>query len=108
MRKSIKNIRYKSFFLSIYFSFNSSTVPTLQKPYFYRCWRDMKPSTGATGCCPTGATVNGGAFLFGAALTLETEIYLTDRVVLLAGIRQRLLSGSSAGMFLNDEFLIFN
>jgi hypothetical protein len=47
---------------------------------------------------PDGATVqNGDAFLYGGALTLETEIYLTDRLVLLANVRERLLFGSSVG-----------
>ncbi|KAA6304088.1 hypothetical protein EZS27_044269, partial [termite gut metagenome] len=42
---------------------------------------------------------NGDAFLYGAALTLEAEVYLTDRVVLLANVRERLLAGSSVGKF---------
>jgi len=45
-----------------------------------------------------GATIeNRDAFMFGAALTLETEIYLSDRFVLIANVRERLLSGSSVG-----------
>jgi hypothetical protein len=45
-----------------------------------------------------GATVNNKeAFLYGGALTLETEIYLSDRLVLLCNIRERLLAGSSVG-----------
>ncbi|GHU57489.1 conjugal transfer protein [Bacteroidia bacterium] len=45
-----------------------------------------------------GATINNkDAFLYGGALTLESEIYLTDRLVLLANVRERLLAGSSAG-----------
>jgi len=47
---------------------------------------------------PDGATVNhSDAFLYGGALTLEMEVYLTDRIVLLANIRERLLAGSSVG-----------
>jgi hypothetical protein len=47
-----------------------------------------------------GATIqNGDAFLYGGAVTLETEIYLTDRIVLLANVRERLLAGSSVGKF---------
>jgi hypothetical protein len=47
-----------------------------------------------------GATVNhGDAFLYGGALTLETEIYLSDRIVLLVNVRERLLVGSSTGKF---------
>jgi hypothetical protein len=45
-----------------------------------------------------GATINNAdAFLYGGALTLETEIFITDRLVLLANIRERLLMGSSVG-----------
>jgi hypothetical protein len=47
---------------------------------------------------PDGATINNkDAFLYGGAVTLESEIYLTDRVVLLCNILERLLAGSSAG-----------
>ena len=47
---------------------------------------------------PDGATIlNRDAFLFGTALTLEMEIYVLDRVVLLASVRERLLAGSSVG-----------
>jgi hypothetical protein len=47
---------------------------------------------------PDGATINNAdAFLYGGALTLEAEIYLADRIVLLAGVRERLLAGSSVG-----------
>ena len=53
---------------------------------------------------PDGATIrNQDAFLFGGALTLEMEIYFSDRVVMLANVRQRLLSGSSIGK-LNTQF----
>ncbi|MDR0541179.1 MAG: conjugal transfer protein TraO [Dysgonamonadaceae bacterium] len=45
-----------------------------------------------------GATINNkDAFIYGGALTLEAEIYLSDRIVLLCNIRERLLGGSSAG-----------
>jgi hypothetical protein len=45
-----------------------------------------------------GATINNkDAFLYGGALTLETETYLTDRIVLLVNVRERLLAGSSVG-----------
>jgi hypothetical protein len=47
---------------------------------------------------PDGATIdNKDGFLYGGALTLEAEIYLTDRIVLLANVRERLLTGSSVG-----------
>jgi hypothetical protein len=51
-----------------------------------------------------GATIeNRDVFMFGAALTFEIEIYLSDRLVLLANIRERLLFGSSTGKF-NTQF----
>lgn len=41
----------------------------------------------------------GDAFLYGGALTLELETYITDRIVLLANVRERALWGSSLGVF---------
>ena len=53
---------------------------------------------------PDGATINNAdAFLYGAAITLELETYLTDRLVLLSNVRERLLIGSSIGK-LNTQF----
>jgi hypothetical protein len=53
---------------------------------------------------PDGATItNTDAFLWGAALTLETEIYLSDRLVLIANVPERLLTGSTVGK-LNTQF----
>jgi hypothetical protein len=49
---------------------------------------------------PDGATLNhDGAFIYGGALTLEMEAFLTDRVILLANVRERLLGGSTVGQF---------
>lgn len=39
------------------------------------------------------------AFIYGGALTLEAEFYLTDRIILLADVRERVLWGSSMSMF---------
>lgn len=39
------------------------------------------------------------AFVYGGALTLELESYVTDRIVLLAHVRERVLWGSSLGKF---------
>jgi len=51
-----------------------------------------------------GATINNGdAFLYGGAVTLEWETYLSNRLVLLVNLRERLLGGSSAGL-LNTQF----
>jgi hypothetical protein len=47
---------------------------------------------------PDGATIdNKDGFLYGGALTLEMETYLTDRIVFLVNVRERLLGGSSVG-----------
>jgi hypothetical protein len=55
---------------------------------------------------PDGATIrNEDAFLYGGALTLEAEIYLLDRIVLLCNVRERLLAGSSIGI-LNTQLCI--
>jgi hypothetical protein len=53
---------------------------------------------------PDGATINNtDAFLWGGALTLETETYLNDRFVLIVSVRERLLTGSTVGK-LNTRF----
>ena len=39
------------------------------------------------------------AFVYGGAITLELEAYVTDRIVLLAAIRERVLWGSSLDLF---------
>lgn len=41
----------------------------------------------------------GDAFLYGGALALELETYITDRIVLLANVRERALWGGSLGVF---------
>lgn len=43
--------------------------------------------------------VNQDAFLYGGALTLELETYITNRIVLLLNARERMLCGSSTGNF---------
>jgi hypothetical protein len=49
---------------------------------------------------PDGATLrNKDAFIYGGAITLELETYLSDRVVLLLNARERILWGSSIGHF---------
>jgi len=49
---------------------------------------------------PDGATIrNRDAFLYGGAITLEVETYLTDRIVLLLTSRERILWGSTTGKF---------
>ena len=47
-----------------------------------------------------GATLqNKGAFIYGGAVTLETEIYLSDMVALTASVKERLVWGNSTGHF---------
>lgn len=49
---------------------------------------------------PDGARLlNGDVFLYGGAVTLEAEVYLGDRIVLAASVRERVLWGSSIGKF---------
>jgi hypothetical protein len=53
---------------------------------------------------PDGARLeNRDAFIYGGALTFETEIFLTDWLVLLVNLRERMLFGSSVGRF-NTQF----
>jgi hypothetical protein len=40
-----------------------------------------------------------GAFVYGGAVTLELETYLTDRIVLLVTGRERALWGNATGHF---------
>ncbi|MDR1984742.1 MAG: conjugal transfer protein TraO [Prevotellaceae bacterium] len=60
-----------------------------------------------------GATIrNKDGFLYGGAITLEMEVYLTDWIALIANVRERLLSGSSVGKFntqlgLGFKFIIY-
>ncbi len=47
-----------------------------------------------------GATLTSqDAFIYGGAFTFEIETYLTDRIVLLLNVRERILWGSSIGHF---------
>ncbi|MBF0647438.1 conjugal transfer protein TraO [Dysgonomonas sp. GY75] len=49
---------------------------------------------------PDGATLTGkDSFLYGGALTLEAETYLSDRFILLVGARERYLPSSSISDF---------
>lgn len=49
---------------------------------------------------PDGATLQSkDAFIYGGAVTLELETYLSDKVVLLLNARERALWGSSIGYF---------
>lgn len=47
-----------------------------------------------------GATLqNKGAFIYGGAVALETEIYLSDVIALTASVKERLVWGNSTGHF---------
>ena len=49
---------------------------------------------------PDGSTLlDKDCFIYGGALTLELEAYLTDRVALLLNVRERALFGSDIGKF---------
>jgi len=76
--------RRKTFFLSLGFSALAG--------YETSNWGDKLLYDGST-------LTNKDAFIYGGALTLELEAYLTDRVVLLLNGRERCLWGSSIGNF---------
>ena len=60
----------------------------------------MKQATEAKNCLPDGSTLlDKDCFIYGGALTLELEAYLTDRVALLLNARERALFGSDIGKF---------
>ena len=42
---------------------------------------------------------DGDAFVYGGALSLDMELYLSDRIALLAGLRERCLWGGDTGRF---------
>ena len=47
-----------------------------------------------------GATLqNKGAFIYGGAVALETEIYLSDAIALTASVKERFVWGNSTGHF---------
>ena len=47
-----------------------------------------------------GATLRAkDAFIYGGAITFEVETYLTDKLVLLLNVRERVMFGSSIGNF---------
>lgn len=49
---------------------------------------------------PDGATIrNKDSFIYGGAITLELETYLSDRIILLLNARERILWGSDIGRF---------
>ncbi len=49
---------------------------------------------------PDGATIrNKDSFIYGGAITLELETYLSDRIILLINARERILWGSDIGRF---------
>jgi hypothetical protein len=49
---------------------------------------------------PDGATLlNGDAFIYGGAATLEAEAFLSDRIVLLVRVRERAIWGNTSGRF---------
>ena len=49
--------------------------------------------------CSEGDELVSSINIYGGAITLELETYLTDRIVLLANIRERALWGSSLDLF---------
>ena len=47
-----------------------------------------------------GSTLhNGDAFIYGGALTLQADFYLSDKIALTANIKERFVFGNSTGHF---------
>lgn len=64
---------------------------------------DTKQATWGEKTLFDGTTLrNDDAFIYGGAITLEMETYLSDRVVLLLTGRERILWGTSTGHFLTQ------
>lgn len=49
---------------------------------------------------PDGSTLhNGDAFIYGGALTLQADFYLSDKIALTANVKERFVFGNSTGHF---------
>ena len=75
-----------------------------QKTFFLSLWLSAlagyETSNRGDKLLPDGATLlDKDCFIYGGALTLELETYLTDRVVQLVNARERMLFGSDIGKF---------
>lgn len=55
-------------------------------------WGKKKMADGAT-------LLNDDSFLYGGSVALEIEAFITDRIIVLVNIKERLLFGSSVGKF---------
>lgn len=103
-----------------YYPYRSSRIPlgqyTVEGGYYYNFFSDPKKivflNVGVSGMMGYEA-VNGGkkllsdgavlrkyeSFIYGGAVTLEAETYLSDKVVLLLRLRERIIWGSAAKHF---------
>ena len=107
-------------YLQKQFDYKSQKVPmaqfTAEGGYYYNFFSDGSKtiylSLGASALVgyettnwgnkllPDGATLlNKDAFIYGGAATLQAEVYLADRVILLANIRERVLWGVAFNKF---------
>ena len=107
-------------FLNRYYPYKDGGIPVVQFTaeggYFYKFLSDPSKtvffSLGASALAGyetvnwgkkllhDGSTVmNNDCFLYGGAITLEIETYLTDRVIFLLSGRERILWGTTAGHF---------
>jgi len=107
-------------YLHRYYPYKDGRIPTVQFTgeggYYYKFLSDGSKtfffSIGASALAGyetvnwgdkllyDGSTVqNKDSFLYGGAVTLEVEAYLTDRVILLLTGRERILRGTSSGQF---------
>lgn len=103
-----------------YYPYRSGRIPlgqyTAEGGYYYNFFSDPKKtiffSIGTSGMMGYEA-VNGGrklladgaalrkheSFIYGGAVTLEVETYLSDKVILLLRLRERILWGGAAKLF---------
>lgn len=106
--------------LQRYYPYRSTRIPLYQYTgeagYYYNFFSDAKKMffLNVGGSALAGyESVNGGkkllddgaalkkpeAFIYGGAITLEAEAYLSDKVVLMFRLRERILWGSAANYF---------
>ena len=62
-------------------------------------WSISAASVSASSTLDGATLQNKGAFIYGGAVALETEIYLSDAIALTASVKERLVWGNSTGHF---------
>ena len=62
-------------------------------------WSISAASVSASSTLDGATLQNKGALIYGGAVALETEIYLSDAIALTASVKERLVWGNSTGHF---------